>query len=93
MTNTSTTAETKPAASNPPPPKQTWKLPEGTEEALESGILKATVGAITGGLVGAVLFRSGNGMRAGSMALGVGVAIGSTVERALSNEFTSTKTS
>ena len=70
---------------------QTWKLPEGTEEALESGILKAAAGAVAGGLVGAVLFRSGNGMRAGSVALGVGVAVGSTVERALSGEFTQSK--
>ena len=72
---------------------QTWKLPDGTEEALESGIIKAAVGAVAGGLVGAVMFRSGGGMRAGSIALGVGVAVGSTVERSLAGEFTSSKTS
>jgi hypothetical protein len=87
-----TPTETKATTSNPPE-QQTWKLPEGTEEALESGIVKAAVGAVAGGLVGAILFRSGKGMRAGSMALGVGVAVGSTVERALSNEFTPSKTS
>eukprot|EP00979_Chaetoceros_neogracilis_P017949 scaffold10544_cov269-Chaetoceros_neogracile.AAC.2 len=59
-----------------------WKLPEGIEDHIESGIIKAAAGALAGGVVGAILFKSGSGMRSASMALGVGAAIGSTVERA-----------
>jgi hypothetical protein len=34
-----------------------------------------------GGAIGVILFRSGGGMRAASVAAGVGVALGSTYER------------
>lgn len=63
-------------------PENTWKLPEGIENHIESGIIKATAGAVVGGVVGAIMFKSGSGMRSASMALGVGAAIGSTLERA-----------
>jgi len=61
----------------------TWKLPDGIEEHIENGIMKATAGAVIGGLVGTVMFRSGKGWRAASAAMGVGVGIGSAVDRAL----------
>jgi len=61
-----------------------WKLPDGIENHIEAGIIKTAAGAVAGGLVGAVLFKSGTGWRSASVALGVGAAIGSTVERALS---------
>lgn len=60
----------------------TWKLPAGIEDHIESGLIKSAVGATVGGVVGLVLFRSGKGWRAASAAMGVGVAVGSTVERA-----------
>mmetsp|Transcript_2083 Transcript_2083/g.3793 ORF Transcript_2083/g.3793 Transcript_2083/m.3793 type:complete len:80 (+) Transcript_2083:129-368(+) len=59
-----------------------WKLPDGIEDHIESGIIKAAAGALAGGIVGAILFRSGSGMRSASVALGVGAAVGSTIERA-----------
>lgn len=59
-----------------------WKLPDGIEDHIESGLIKAAAGAVAGGLVGAILFKSGSGMRSASMALGVGAAVGSTVQRA-----------
>lgn len=59
-----------------------WKLPEGIEDHIEAGLIKTAAGAVAGGLVGAVLFKSGKGWRSASVALGVGAAIGSTVERA-----------
>lgn len=63
----------------------TWKLPEGIEEHIYSGLVKTAVGAISGAAIGAVMFRSGKGWRAASMAGGVGVALGSTVERAMAD--------
>mmetsp|Transcript_39480 Transcript_39480/g.72838 ORF Transcript_39480/g.72838 Transcript_39480/m.72838 type:complete len:90 (+) Transcript_39480:116-385(+) len=60
----------------------TWKLPEGIEDHIESGLIKSAVGATVGGVIGLALFRSGKGWRAASMAMGVGVAFGSTVTRA-----------
>jgi len=63
-----------------------WKLPDGIEDHIESGLIKAAAGAVAGGIVGAVLFRSGKGWRSASMALGVGVALGSTVERAYASQ-------
>jgi uncharacterized protein YcfJ len=62
---------------------QSWKLPEGIENHIESGIIKTFSGAIIGGVVGMLLFKSGGGSRAASTAMGVGVACGSIVERAL----------
>ncbi len=68
----------KPEQPSPP----TWQLPEGIENVIESGIIKASVGAVTGAVVGSVLFKSGSGWRSAGAAMGVGVALGSTVERA-----------
>ena len=48
----------------------------------DTGIIKSAVGAAAGAAVGMVLFRSGGGYRAASTAAGVGVAWGSTYERA-----------
>ena len=62
---------------------QSWKLPEGIEDHIESGIVKTFSGVLIGGLVGLMLFKSGGGSRAASTAMGVGVACGSIVERAL----------
>mmetsp|Transcript_80239 Transcript_80239/g.223152 ORF Transcript_80239/g.223152 Transcript_80239/m.223152 type:complete len:90 (-) Transcript_80239:114-383(-) len=77
-TNNSTSPETSvaPAAS-----ASSWKLPEGIEDHIEAGLFKATVGVAAGGVVGMIMFRSGKGMRAASVAAGVGVAAGSTYER------------
>lgn len=40
------------------------------------------MGAAAGGAIGLVLFRSGGGYRAASVAAGIGAAWGSTYERA-----------
>ena len=64
----------------------TWQLPDGIENVIESGIIKASVGAATGALLGTILFRSGKGWRSAGVAVGVGVAVGSTVERAWNNK-------
>jgi hypothetical protein len=45
------------------------------------GVLKAGAGMAVGGLLGALMFRSGSGYRSASVAAGFGVALGSTVER------------
>lgn len=66
----------------PKSPNTTWKLPDGIEDHIESGIIKATAGAVLGGLAGVVLFRSGGGWRAASAAMGSGIGIGSAVDRA-----------
>ena len=63
----------------------TWKLPDGIEVHIESGLIKTAAGAVAGGIVGAVLFKSGKGWRGASVAMGVGAAIGSTVERAMAD--------
>lgn len=69
--------------STPPPPssKSSWRLPDGIEDDVEQAILKTAVGATVGGLLGVIMFRSGGGSRAASVAAGVGVAAGSTYER------------
>ena len=64
----------------------TWKLPDGIEDHIESGLIKSAIGATAGGLVGMILFRSGGGWRSASVAAGVGVAVGSTYERIM-NEY------
>jgi uncharacterized protein YcfJ len=48
---------------------------------LTAGLIKTSIGAAVGGLVGLIMFRSGKGMRAASVATGMGVAAGSTYER------------
>lgn len=47
------------------------------------GIIHTAVGVTVGGIAGMLLFKSGKGNRAMSVATGVGVAIGSTYERAV----------
>ena len=69
----------------PKSPSTTWKLPDGIEIHIESGVIKATAGVLVGSLAGAVLFRSGKGWRAASAAMGMGIGIGSAVGRALPN--------
>jgi len=59
-----------------------WKLPEGIEDHIESGIINCAMGGIAGGLLGLVAFRSGGGWRGACAAVGVGVGLGSTLERA-----------
>ncbi len=64
-------------------PPNNWQLPDGIENVLESGIIKAAVGATAGAVFGGLLFKSGKGWRSASVAMGVGVAVGSSMERAL----------
>jgi uncharacterized protein YcfJ len=45
------------------------------------GMIKTAIGATVGGVLGIILFRSGNGTRAASVATGIGIAAGSTYER------------
>ena len=66
---------------NSTPPTQ-WKLPEGIEDDIYSGVIKGAIGASIGTTLGLIMFRSGKGWRAAAAAMGVGVAIGSTIERA-----------
>jgi hypothetical protein len=47
------------------------------------GLIHTFVGVTVGGLAGMLLFKSGKGNRAMSMATGLGVALGSTYERAV----------
>jgi Domain of unknown function (DUF543) len=58
-----------------------WKLPVGIEGHIEDGVIKLTAGVLIGGTVGMLLFKSGKGWRAASIASGVGVAIGSSYVR------------
>lgn len=46
-----------------------------------AGVVEAGVGMAVGGVVGALMFKSGSGWRAASVAAGCGVAAGSTFER------------
>lgn len=67
-------------------PELQWKLPDNIEDHIEAGLMKAAAGAVAGATAGALFFKSGKGY-AGAMALaGVGVAIGSTVERARASQ-------
>lgn len=61
--------------------KNTWKLPDGAEDHVYSGLLKGAAGVTVGAAVGLLAFRSGKGWRAGAMAVGAGAAFGSTWER------------
>ncbi len=72
--------------STSPAPTGSWKLPDGIEDHIESGLIKSAAGAVAGGIIGGIFFRSGKGWRAASVALGIGAAVGSTVERALADE-------
>jgi hypothetical protein len=47
-----------------------------------TGLINCAVGGIAGGLFGLVAFRSGGGWRGACAAAGVGVGLGSTLERA-----------
>jgi outer membrane lipoprotein SlyB len=44
-------------------------------------LIKALVGGTVGAVVGTIMFKSGGGMRAASVATGLGVAAGSTFQR------------
>lgn len=59
-----------------------WRLPDGIEDHIESGIIKTATGAVVGRIIGGI-FKSGSGWRSASAALGVGIACGSVLERAL----------
>lgn len=65
---------------------QCWCLPplsSTMQYLVDLGLIKSVVGAAAGGAIGMILFRSGGGWRAASAAAGVGVAWGSTYERAV----------
>ena len=64
-------------------PSSSWKLPDGIEDHLEDGIIKAVIGVGVGGALGMLLFRSGKGWRSASVATGLGVAVGSTYARVM----------
>ena len=57
------------------------QIPESAIPHMESAILNSAVGAAAGGRFGLVFFRSGKGWRMASVGAGVGVALGSAVER------------
>mmetsp|Transcript_13365 Transcript_13365/g.22748 ORF Transcript_13365/g.22748 Transcript_13365/m.22748 type:complete len:97 (-) Transcript_13365:203-493(-) len=59
-----------------------WKLPDGIEDHIATGVINTTVGTVVGGLFGLVLFRAGGGTRAASAATGFGIGLGATIERA-----------
>ena len=82
MTDESTppTPPTPPTSTTP-----TWKLPDGIEDYIEEGLIKTAAGAVIGGVVGAVMFKSGGGWRSASVAMGVGTGIGSTIQRAVAD--------
>lgn len=46
-----------------------------------SALVKTTIGALAGGVMGLVLFKGGRGTRAASIATGIGAGLGSTWER------------
>ena len=46
-----------------------------------SALIKTTIGAVAGGVMGLVLFKGGKGTRAASIATGIGASLGSTWER------------
>jgi hypothetical protein len=52
-----------------------------------AGLIKTAVGVAAGGVLGMIMFRSGKGMRAASIAAGVGVAAGSTYERVMAQYY------
>jgi len=81
---------TAPTGSTPAPSSGSWKLPDGIEDHLEQGVLKAAVGAAVGGALGMLLFRSGKGWRSASVASGLGVALGSTYARVMNGSNSST---
>eukprot|EP00523_Entomoneis_sp_CCMP467_P002030 CAMPEP_0168754514 /NCGR_PEP_ID=MMETSP0724-20121128/19545_1 /TAXON_ID=265536 /ORGANISM="Amphiprora sp., Strain CCMP467" /LENGTH=77 /DNA_ID=CAMNT_0008803005 /DNA_START=30 /DNA_END=263 /DNA_ORIENTATION=+ len=66
---------------DPQPFNPTWRLPDGIENHIESGLVKAAVGMTLGGVAGMMLFRPGGGYRIASIATGLGVALGSAYER------------
>jgi hypothetical protein len=47
-----------------------------------SGLMKAAAGVAVGSLLGLAMFRSGKGWRSAAATAGLGVALGSTYERA-----------
>lgn len=57
------------------------QIPKAAIPHLESAILKSAVGMTTGAVFGLVFFRGGKGWRMASVGAGLGVALGSSVER------------
>jgi len=76
-------APTTTSSADSPSSTSSWKLPEGIENHIEAGLIKTAAGVAVGGALGMIMFRSGKGMRAASIAAGVGVAAGSTYERVM----------
>ena len=66
-----------------PSEETTWKLPNGIDNHIYSGIINSAIASTAGGALGTVFFKSGKGWRTACAAVGLGVAIGSTVERAI----------
>ncbi len=52
-----------------------------TKNPLHSALVKATIGAVAGGVMGLIAFKGGKGTRAASIATGIGAGLGSTWER------------
>ena len=61
------------------------QIPESAIPHMESGLLKSAGGAMVSGIFSLVFFRGGKGWRMASVGAGVGVALGSTVERYMAN--------
>ena len=59
----------------------TWQIPVAFEPHLERGLFTTTAGLVAGGVVGLVLFKSGSGNRAMSVATGAGFGIGRKLQR------------
>ena len=79
------TDESKPKPTPAETTTATWKLPDGIEDYIEQGLVTTAAGAVIGGVVGAVLFKSGGGWRSASVAMGAGTGIGSTIQRAMAD--------
>eukprot|EP00531_Pseudo-nitzschia_arenysensis_P005572 CAMPEP_0116139596 /NCGR_PEP_ID=MMETSP0329-20121206/13396_1 /TAXON_ID=697910 /ORGANISM="Pseudo-nitzschia arenysensis, Strain B593" /LENGTH=94 /DNA_ID=CAMNT_0003634649 /DNA_START=122 /DNA_END=406 /DNA_ORIENTATION=- len=77
--SSSATESTPPTT--PTAPSTTWALPAGIEDDIEQALIKTTIGAVAGGVMGLVLFKGGKGTRAASIATGIGASLGSTWER------------
>jgi hypothetical protein len=54
---------------------------ESAAPHLKDGLIHGAVGAALGGAIGTMMFKAGKGNRVASVAAGVGVAFGSTLER------------
>mmetsp|Transcript_6139 Transcript_6139/g.12668 ORF Transcript_6139/g.12668 Transcript_6139/m.12668 type:complete len:98 (-) Transcript_6139:260-553(-) len=81
--SSSTTPESPPPTTTTPTsmPSISWELPAGIEDDIEQALVKATIGAVAGGVIGLIAFKGGKGTRAASIATGIGAGLGSTWER------------